>query len=98
MQGGVAPIAPIDHGNAWSVYSADPDGNGIEIYLETAWYVAQPHAHPLDLRLSDDDLQRISEVEVRAHPTHTSRRSWQGELERKLSTSHTHTPGNRPWI
>jgi len=34
--------APITHGNAISVYFADPEGNGIEIFCDTPWHVEQP--------------------------------------------------------
>ena len=33
---------PITHGNAVSVYFSDPEGNGIEIFCDTPWHVAQP--------------------------------------------------------
>ncbi len=29
-----APFSLVDHGISWAVYSADPDGNGVEIYLD----------------------------------------------------------------
>lgn len=87
---GVAPTKPVDHGNAWSVYSSDPEGNGIEIYLDSPWYVAQPHARPLDLSLSDKALRAVTEAAVKADPTHTSRPEWQHELQHKLSTAARH--------
>ena len=37
---------PIDHGNAWSIYFPDPEGNTIECYLDSPWQVSQPHGHP----------------------------------------------------
>ncbi len=33
---------PVTHGNAVSVYFKDPEGNGIEIFCDTAWHVPQP--------------------------------------------------------
>lgn len=29
-----APYHLVDHGISWAVYTADPDGNGVEIYLD----------------------------------------------------------------
>ena len=29
----VAKLEPRDHGNAWSVYFADPEGNRLEVYV-----------------------------------------------------------------
>ena len=35
-------IDPRCHGNAWSVYFSDPEGNRIEMFCDTPWYVPQP--------------------------------------------------------
>jgi catechol-2,3-dioxygenase len=53
---GIVPIRSISHGNLWSLYSADPAGNGIEIYVDTPWHVSQPQTHPLDLSESDEAI------------------------------------------
>ena len=41
---GCEGISPICHGNAWSVYFQDPEGNHIEMFCDTPWYVPQPWA------------------------------------------------------
>ncbi|MGD8417195.1 MAG: VOC family protein, partial [Pseudomonadales bacterium] len=41
--GRASRINPLTHGNAWSVYFSDPEGNGIEIFCDTPWHVTQPH-------------------------------------------------------
>ena len=41
---GCEGIRPICHGNAWSVYFQDPEGNQIEMFCDTPWYVPQPLA------------------------------------------------------
>lgn len=38
-----------NHGNSWSVYFFDPEGNKIELYVPTRWYMRQPWKAPLDL-------------------------------------------------
>ena len=53
---GVTGIVPLTHGNAWSVYFSDPEGNGVEIFIDTPWHVAQPQGKPLDLSLSNDEI------------------------------------------
>ena len=52
----VRGIRPLTHGNAWSVYFADPEGNGIEIFIDTPWHVPQPQGEPLDLSKSDEEI------------------------------------------
>jgi catechol-2,3-dioxygenase len=52
----VTEIMPLCHGNAWSVYFRDPEFNGVEVFIDTPWHVAQPQAQPLDLELSNDEI------------------------------------------
>jgi len=41
-------LRPITHGNAWSIYFRDPEGNGIEVFCDSPWHVGQPKADPWD--------------------------------------------------
>jgi hypothetical protein len=34
----------------------DPEGNTVEVYLDTPWYVPQPHGDPLGLEKSDSQI------------------------------------------
>lgn len=56
------------HGNAWSIYFDDPEGNQIEVYAHSPWYIPQPHVHPFDLSLSNDEIMRQTEAHCRAEP------------------------------
>src|SRR5713226_4017694 len=47
-QAGCQGIRPISHGNAWSVYFQDPEGNQIEMFCDTPWYVPQPCFKPIE--------------------------------------------------
>ncbi len=47
---------PLTHGNAWSIYFADPEGNGIEIFCDTPWHVRQPQGKPWDRDKSNDEI------------------------------------------
>ncbi len=55
---GVSNIRPRTHGNAWSVYFADPEGNGIEVFIDTPWHVAQPCGHNLALDEPNEAIER----------------------------------------
>ena len=52
----VKELVQISHGNAWSMYFKDPEGNRIELFVDTPWYVKQPLRIPMDMRLPDDEL------------------------------------------
>ncbi|MBB82262.1 MAG: hypothetical protein CL931_00445 [Deltaproteobacteria bacterium] len=48
--------APLTHGNALSVYFADPEDNGIEIFCDSPWHVRQPAGQGWDPTMSDEDV------------------------------------------
>ena len=73
------------HGNAWSVYFPDPEGNQVEIYLDTPWHVAQPHGDPIDFSLSDSEICAQTEQRVRADPTFKPRAEREVELAQLLN-------------
>ena len=56
------------HGNAWSIYFNDPEGNQIEVYTHSPWHIPQPHIHPFDLSLPNDEIMRQTEAHCREDP------------------------------
>ena len=66
----------VSHGNAWSAYIQDPEGNQIEVYTHTPWYVPQPHGDPLDLSKSDEEIYRETEATCRKDPAFCTREEW----------------------
>lgn len=68
------------HGNAWSIYFPDPEGNFIEVYMDTPWHVAQPHGDPMDLSQSDAEIHAWTEAIVRADPTFKLKAEREAEL------------------
>jgi catechol 2,3-dioxygenase len=65
---GATEMRPISHGNAWSIYFKDPEGNVVEAYLDTPFHVPQPHGKPLDLTKSDDQILSETEAACRDDP------------------------------
>lgn len=53
---GITDRNAISHGNAWSLYCRDPEGNALEFFVDSPWYVHQPCAEPLDLSASDEEI------------------------------------------
>ncbi len=79
-------LRQTSHGNAWSIYFLDPEGNQVEIYLDTPWHVAQPHGDPIDFSLSDEMIYAQTEAKVRADPTFKPRAAREAELARILAS------------
>lgn len=84
---GIMEITPIDHGNALSVYFRDPEGNTIEIYMETDHYVPQPHRGKLDFALSDAEILAANRSMVLADPAYQSRADWEAGMSRKIGAT-----------
>jgi catechol 2,3-dioxygenase len=81
---GVEGIRPVNHGNALSIYFPDPEGNFVEVYLDTPWHVSQPHADPLDLDSPDATIWADTERRCREDPTFKPRADREAELTHAL--------------
>jgi catechol 2,3-dioxygenase len=81
---GARIVRQISHGNAWSVYIEDPEGNQVEVYTHTPWYVPQPHAEVLDLTRSDEQIYRETEAACRRDPGFCTREEWMARTSRRL--------------
>jgi catechol-2,3-dioxygenase len=57
-------IETVSHGTSWSVYFRDPEGNRLELFVDTPWHVAQPLRFPIDLSMPDDALIAWTEAEI----------------------------------
>jgi len=86
-QEGVENLAPVSHGNALSIYFPDPEGNRIELFVDTPWYVRQPLRIPMDMKLSDAELWKWAEAEARKIPDFQPVEQWRAGLSRKLRRS-----------
>jgi catechol-2,3-dioxygenase len=81
----VKELYPASHGNALSVYFHDPEGNRIELFVDTPWYVQQPLRIPMDMNLSDDELWKWAEAEARKQPGFKPVAEWRAEMARRMS-------------
>jgi catechol 2,3-dioxygenase len=83
---GAGPTFALNHGISWSVYTHDPEGNMIELYVHSPWYVPQPITDPLDLSQSDDEIMRLTEATYRERPGFRPMAQWQAEFSRADSS------------
>ena len=81
---GVKELAPVSHGNALSVYFLDPEGNRIELFIDTPWYVRQPVRVPMDMKLSDGELWKWAEAQAKTIPDFQPVEQWRKGLSQKL--------------
>ncbi|MEO6025550.1 MAG: VOC family protein [Candidatus Binatia bacterium] len=59
-------FVPLNHGNSWSIYTRDPEGNALELVVDSPWFVHQPSGEYLDLALDDAEIVRQTEAMCRA--------------------------------
>ena len=78
---------PINHGNAWSIYIRDIEGNPMELYVDSPWYTPQPCGEPLDLSRSDEEIYRHTEALCRARAGFEDAEPWRARLAEKIQTS-----------
>jgi catechol 2,3-dioxygenase-like lactoylglutathione lyase family enzyme len=80
----VEGVDPVDHGNAWSVYFMDPEGNRLEFFCDTPWYVAQPHRVRLDFALSDREIEEATYQRIAGDPTTRPFAEWREQKRREF--------------
>ena len=80
----VADVEAVSHGNALSVYFRDPEGNRIELFIDTPWYVPQPLRIPMDLSLPDDALWKWVEETARTRPGFRPQDEWRRDIAVRL--------------
>ncbi|MFN9971437.1 MAG: VOC family protein [Phycisphaerae bacterium] len=66
-----ARVVAVDHGISWALYTTDPDGNGVEIYLDrraaggaAAW---RGHSLPLERRRLEEAAAAELEAQTYEH-------------------------------
>jgi len=82
---GNSSAIPINHGNAWSVYFTDPEGNGLECFLDTPFHVAQPYGDGLDLSLSDAEIEELTRTKLSTQPEFQPFAQWRAAMNERLA-------------
>jgi len=81
---GTTRFLPMNHGNAWSVYFPDPEGNGIEIFTSSPWHVRQPVTEGLDLSQSDEEVAEETRRRYQEAPDFQPVASWREAFVKRL--------------
>ena len=85
LEWGSDNIFPANHGNAWSIYAHDPEGNNLEFFVDTEWYVTQPFLIPLDLSLSDSEIYELTKKMCEESEGYEPYAQWRARIEAKMS-------------
>ena len=79
-------LRPVSHGNALSVYFLDPEGNRIELFVDTPWYCRQPVRIPMNISLSEEEIWAWAESEARKQPDFMPVDEWRAKQARAMHT------------
>ena len=83
----LSDLVAVTHGNAVSIYFRDPEGNRLEVFMDTPWYCEQPLREPIDLDQPDDAVMAQAEALARSRPRFRSRAVWRAEMERLMGVA-----------
>jgi len=81
---GVEQFRIVTHGNAWSIYFADPEGNRVEVFVDTPWHTPQPLAEPFDIEAPDEAIMARTEALCRSRPGFATRAAWRETVVAKM--------------
>lgn len=84
LAAGATGMRQVSHGNAWSIYFADPEGNVIEVYLDSPFHVPQPHGDPFDLDKPDAEIIAETEAVCRKDPGFMMRSEWEKQQAARM--------------
>ncbi len=84
---GVEGILSICHGNAWSLYFNDCEGNGVECFVDTPFHVAQPFAQGFELDQSDEDIVAATRKLLESEPEFRPIAEWREQFAKRIGQS-----------
>lgn len=82
---GVTKHRTVTHGNAWAMYVHDPEGNQIELFVDSPWYIPQPCSEHIDLDRPVDDILAESEAYCRAQPGFEPVEAWRAKMAERVA-------------
>jgi catechol-2,3-dioxygenase len=78
------PARSLSHGNALSFYIHDPEGNRLELFWSTPWFVTQPMVELLDFTQPASALLAQAEEHARRQPGFKPRAEWVEEMRQRM--------------
>jgi catechol 2,3-dioxygenase len=73
-----------NHGISWSIYFPDPEGNLLELFVDTEWYILQPILEPLDFNQSDQEIHAHTEQLCRGREGFEPITQWRARVSQRM--------------
>lgn len=78
-------MMPANHGIAWSVYAHDPEGNNLEFFVDSNWYIDQPFLIPLDFTKTDEELYEQTRTLCQGSAGFEPYGDWRDRVARRMT-------------
>lgn len=85
---GAKGMEPVIHGNSWSIYFRDPEGNRIEAFADTDWYISQPFKEVLDLTLPEQEIRDFTRDYCKTRAGYKPIAEWHAEMAAMMAAGH----------
>ena len=84
LAAGANDMQATTHGNAVSLYFRDPEGNRIEVFMDTPWYCYQPLREAIDFDTSDEHVMAQAEAIAKRTPRFMPREEWRAKIQARM--------------
>lgn len=85
LAAGATDMQTATHGNAVSLYCRDPEGNRLEIFMDTPWYCDQPLRQPIDLSQDDEGVMAQALSIAQRAPKFMPRTQWRADMAARMA-------------
>lgn len=82
---GTGNLFPANHGIAWSIYAHDPEGNNLEFFVDSDWYIKQPFLIPLDFGQSNDEIVALTQSMCESSEGYEPYGDWRARVARRMT-------------
>lgn len=79
----------LDHGNAWSIYFHDPEGNTVEVYADSPWHVPQPCGRVFDITRPADEISAATYEYSKGRPGFMPRTQYEEQMKSRMGPAST---------
>ena len=81
---GATGVDRSNHGNAFSIYFRDPEGNRLEVFTDSPYYVEQAVQATLVLTCTDEEILKQTRDQHADHPSFSSADEWSARMQQRL--------------
>jgi catechol-2,3-dioxygenase len=81
---GTSNLFPANHGIAWSIYAHDPEGNNLEFFVDSDWYITQPFLIPLDFAKTNDEIVGLTKQLCESSEGYEPYGNWRARVAKRM--------------